>query len=151
VVGHELADDDPHRSLDVARWQALALAALHTEGSPRGEFNLIFVHEDDMAALNTEHMDDAGPTDVLAFPLDADESDFEGEYPGGAPRLLGDVVICPVVAAKNAATAGHSIEDEIALLTVHGVLHVLGHDHAEPEETVLMKSREQALLDAHYR
>jgi len=156
VASNELAADDPHRSIDLERWKTLARAALDTEGCPAGEFNLIFIGEAAMTELNIEHMEGTGPTDVLAFPLDAvpelDDTDTaDVDYPGGAPRLLGDVLICPAVAAQNAATAGHSIEDEIALLTVHGVLHVLGHDHADPDETALMKSREQALLNAHYR
>ena len=88
-------------------------------------------------------MDEPGPTDVLSFPLDPD--------PGPEPslRLLGDVVICPAVALRNAAgPAGY--EGELALLVVHGVLHVLGMDHADPEEAATMQARERELLDRYH-
>lgn len=147
VVGH---DDRTNGALDVDvdRWVELAREALVNEGV-RGtaELTLLFVDEADMAALNLEHMDVAGPTDVLAFPLDAEELDGAG----GLPRLLGDVVVCPSVAAHYAGQKGWPVDDELALLIVHGVLHVLGHDHAEPDETAVMQGREQALLDAFYR
>jgi probable rRNA maturation factor len=143
VVGH-----DETASVDLGPWVELARGALVHEGvTGTAELTLVFVDEVEMAALNEEHMDVAGPTDVLAFPLDADP-------PGaadGLPRLLGDVVVCPTVAARYAAEKGWSSDDELALLIVHGVLHVLGHDHAEPDETAVMQGREQVLLDALYR
>lgn len=132
--------------VDLDRWQRLATSALATEQVPGGELNLLFVGEDAMAELNSQHMGKVGATDVLAFPIDG-----LGQPESDEPTLVGDVVICPAVAAKNAQSNGVLFDDELALLVVHGVLHVLGHDHAEPDETALMKSREQALLNAHHR
>ena len=104
-----------------------------------------------MAELNREHMDEDRPTDVLSFPLDGADDDPFGD------NLIGDVVVCPVYAARQAAAhrgeRGHdgSVEDELALLVVHGVLHILGHDHAEPDEAARMRAAEAELLDAHHR
>lgn len=135
--------------VDTERWQQLALRSLESEGVAGGELNLVFVGAEDMADLNRQHMGGTGPTDVLAFPIDG--LDIETELDDDVPSMLGDVLVCPAVAASNAATRDISVDDEIALLVVHGILHVLGHDHAEPEETTLMKRREQELLDQHHR
>ena len=145
-------DEQDDVAIDLARWQALCRDALRSCAVGRGELNLIFVDEATMTELNREHMGEDRPTDVLSFPLDAmDEPVSVGEV------LLGDVVVCPAYAARQAGdhrgVAGHdgSIDDELALLVVHGVLHVLGHDHAEPEDTVLMQAEERRLLDRHHR
>jgi probable rRNA maturation factor len=145
VVHSQLGDGDPEGDVDVDRWQSLALGSLRTEGVVAGELNLLFIDVGSMADLNVAHMGGDGPTDVLAFPIDGEASDSDG-----LPVLLGDVVICPSVARSNATDHGWSVDDEIALLVVHGVLHVLGHDHAEPNEEAHMKQREQALLAAHH-
>ena len=134
------ADDGPR--IDLERWQALAAAALSTEGAG-GELTLTFVDRDEIAVLNEEHMGASGPTDVLSFPLD-DES-----VPG-VPTLLGDVVLSPAVAAAQAAGHAGTLDDEIALLVVHGVLHILGHDHADPDEAETMRARERDLLEQHH-
>lgn len=140
LVGHGM---DP----DLGRWQALAEASLRTEGVLSGELDLSFVAADAMADLNKTHMGKVGPTDVLAFPLDGgDEPNVDG-----LPVLLGDVVVCPEVAHANAIDDGKATDDEVALLVVHGVLHVLGHDHQEDEERAVMQGRERALLEAHHR
>ena len=139
--------DDADSAIDVERWQELARRALETEGISSGELSLLFIDTEAMAALNAEHMGVSGPTDVLAFPIDGEGHSSDPVV----PRLLGDVVICPAVARVNAAARGCALGDELALLVVHGVLHVLGHDHAEPEETARMQERERALLDAHHR
>jgi probable rRNA maturation factor len=131
--------------VDVERWAALASAALEAEGA-RGELTLTFVDRDEIAALNREHLGKDGPTDVLSFPLDADDEDRQP----GVPVLLGDVVVCPAVAAEQAAAHAGTVDNELALLVVHGVLHVLGHDHAQPDETALMRERELELLQVHH-
>jgi probable rRNA maturation factor len=142
VVSDEQTDVD----VDTDRWGELALAVLHAEHRV-GELTLTFVDLAEIISLNTEHMGESGPTDVLSFPLDA-ESDA---VPAG-PVLLGDVVICPAVAAAAAPAHAGTVDDELALLTVHGVLHVLGHDHADPAEAADMRSRElQHLVDHHWR
>lgn len=144
VVSDEQTDVD----VDADRWAALATRVLVDEGR-HGELTLTFVDRDDISALNREHMGVDGPTDVLSFPLDAAD-DPSGPTAGVGPVLLGDVVICPAVAAGAAPTHAGSLDDELALLTVHGVLHVLGHDHAEADEARLMRARELELLSAHH-
>ncbi len=96
-----------------------------------------------MADLNAEHMGEDGPTDVLSFPIDGPEA--------GADGLLGDVVVCPAVARRNAPDHAGTYDDEVALLVVHGVLHVLGHDHAEPDAASVMRDREVAHLQRFHR
>jgi|SoiMethySBSTD1v2_1073268.scaffolds.fasta_scaffold2294318_1 probable rRNA maturation factor len=157
-----VADEQKDVPVDLARWSALAEAVLHEEGV-RGaaELSVLFVDETSIAELNERFMEHAGPTDVLAFPIDADAvwavHDPLASGPDRAepdldeiPLLLGDVVVCPAVAARNAPDHAGTIDDELALLVVHGVLHVLGYDHAEPDEAASMRARELALLEAHH-
>ena len=132
-------------AVDVDRWAAVARAALAAEGA-HGELTLTFVDRDEIAALNAEHLGHDGATDVLSFPLDADDDPPQA----GVPVLLGDVVVCPAVAVEQAAAHAGTVDDELALLVVHGVLHVLGHDHATPGEIVAMRGRELELLQAHH-
>ena len=131
-------DDSPEVAVEVGRWQRLAQAVLADQGGV-GELTLTFVGLDEIATLNLEHMDKPGPTDVLSFPLD-------DVAVAGVPTLLGDVVISPAVAAEQCTDHAGTIDDELALLVVHGVLHVLGHDHAEPREAATMRSLELDLL-----
>jgi len=138
-----VSDEQTDVAIDPDRWADLASAVLQTEGRT-GELTLTFVDRDEIAALNAEHMGKDGPTDVLSFPLDSFD-DTAGAMPG--PVLLGDVVVCPAVAREAAPTHAGTVDDELALLVVHGVLHVLGHDHFEPEETRVMRDRERTLLE----
>jgi len=144
---HVVVDDvraDPTPSLELDRWAALAVVVAEAEGGV-GELTLTFVDADEIASLNVEHMGKSGPTDVLSFPMDDDPMP-------GVPTLLGDIVVCPQVAESQFAEHAGTLPDEIALLVVHGVLHVLGHDHAEPDETARMRERELALLvEYHWR
>ncbi len=142
VVG---ADEQFDVEVDVDRWSRLAADALHAEGR-RGELTLTFVDRDEIAALNLEHMGKTGPTDVLSFPLDVADAAASDDV----PVLLGDVVICPAVAQEQAPDHAGTLDDELALLVVHGVLHVLGHDHGEAAETARMRQRELDLLVAHH-
>ncbi len=149
-VHTELSSDElaqHHTDPDLDRWQRLAHDALVTEGVTTGELDLSFVDAAAMTELNETHMGKVGPTDVLAFPIDVEE---DPALPG-MPTLLGDVVICPEVAHANANDDGKATDDEIALLIVHGVLHVLGHDHQADDERAAMQARERALLEAHHR
>jgi probable rRNA maturation factor len=141
------ADEQDAVDIDAARWAALAEAVLRAEGAI-GELTLTFVDRTEMASLNAEHMGVEGPTDVLSFPLDAvDTANIDvAKIDGAPPVLLGDVVVCPAIAVAAAPDHGGSVDDEIALLVVHGILHVLGHDHAEPGETASMRERERDLL-----
>lgn len=145
-----VADEQDDVEVDLDRWSALARAVLVDEGLV-GELTLTFVDRDDIAALNAEHMGVQGPTDVLSFPLDADLDPADAPV-AGVPLLLGDVVICPAVAADAAPTHAGSLDDELALLVVHGVLHVLGHDHTGPDDTDQMQARELHHLEGwHWR
>ena len=107
--------------------------------SPECEVNLVFVDENEMTELHIKWMDEPGPTDVLSFPMDLPEN------PGDAVTL-GDIVIAPTVAATQAATAGHSAEHEIFILAAHGLLHILGHDHANKEDEKVMFALQEDLV-----
>ena len=99
---------------------------------PDAELAIVLVDEGAMEQLHVQWMDEPGPTDVLSFPMDELRPGTEDEpTPAG---LLGDIVLCPQVAQSQAEAAGHSVLDELLLLTAHGLLHLLGFDHAEPEE-----------------
>lgn len=155
------SDEQSDVEIDLARWQRLAERVLGAEGIRGGtEMSIIFVAETDIAELNESFLGIVGPTDVLSFPIDASELDLPPTSggatrgpdrapldPNDLPLLLGDVVISPSVAARQAPTHAGNLDDELALLVVHGILHVLGHDHAEPEETKVMRRRELALLE----
>lgn len=112
---------------------------------PQAELSILLVDEPTMTEHHVRWMDEPGPTDVLAFPMDELRPGRDGEEP--TPGLLGDVVLCPVVAERQAAEAGHGAEDELQLLTVHGVLHLLGYDHAEPDEHQEMFGLQRKLLN----
>jgi probable rRNA maturation factor len=106
---------------------------------PDCELNLVFVDIEEMTELHIKWMDEGGPTDVLSFPMDMPE-------PGNEAVTLGDIVIAPVVAAQQAATAGHSIDHEIFILAAHGLLHILGYDHAKPDEEKAMFTLQESLV-----
>jgi probable rRNA maturation factor len=145
VVAYDEQSDHP---LDLERWQQLAHDVLVSEGVTMGELTVLFVDEETIADLHELHMGDPTPTDVLSFPLDA-EAGIEASI-DDVPLLLGDVVVCPAVAMRNAADHAGSVIDELALLVVHGTLHVLGHDHADLEQEQKMQSRERELLERHH-
>ncbi|MCP3989998.1 MAG: rRNA maturation RNase YbeY [Actinomycetia bacterium] len=137
----------------MGRWSALAHETLLAEGMVGGHLDLFFVDREPMGELNRQHLGQDRPTDVLSFPLDGPGLASAPESLGdsmeakvgvdGPPPHLGDVVVCPDVAREQAAGHAGSVEAELALLVIHGVLHVLGHDHVAPEETVEMQSRER--------
>ncbi len=111
---------------------------------PQAELSVVLVDEKTMAEHHLRWMDEPGPTDVLAFPMDELRPGREGEEPPAG--LLGDVVLCPTVADRQAKEAGHSRDDELHLLAVHGILHLLGYDHAEPDEHREMFALQTRLL-----
>lgn len=144
------SDEQSAEFVDLDRWVELATSVLDASGVSAGELSLLFVDETTMTGLNREHMGSNGPTDVLAFPIDDEITagpDRAGSSLDGVPSLLGDVVICPSVAARQAPEHAGTYDDEIALLVVHGVLHILGMDHAEDAERAEMQARERELLD----
>ncbi len=155
------SDEQSDVEIDLARWQALAEGVLGAEGIRGGtELSVIFVDAASIAELNQSFLGHAGPTDVLSFPIDAGDLDLPVPSTGATrgpdrapldpsdlPLLLGDVVVCPSVAAQQAPDHAGTLDDELALLIIHGILHVLGHDHAEETETAVMRKRELELLE----
>jgi len=132
-------DIDEARVLRLAEY---VLGALHV--SADAELSIILVDEGAMEALHVQWMDEPGPTDVLSFPMDELRPGTE-DVPT-PPGLLGDIVLCPQVAETQAQAAGHSTLDELLLLTTHGLLHLLGFDHAEPDEEREMFGLQRELL-----
>ena len=158
------ADEQAEHPVAVERWSSLARAVLESEGIVSDtEVSLLFVDEAAIASLNERFLEGTGPTDVLSFPIEDEASrggrspDEGGTGPGsietdtGRLLLLGDVVICPAVAARNAVEHAVTFDDEIALLVVHGLLHLLGMDHEVEAEAQRMEQREQQLLARYYR
>jgi probable rRNA maturation factor len=131
--------------IDVARF-VIARMDVH----PAAELSMVLVDLDTMADLHMRWMDLPGPTDVMSFPMDELEPGGRPDSPEPGPSMLGDIVLCPEFAAGQAEKAGHSTEQELALLTVHGVLHLLGYDHAEPEEEKEMFGLQNRLLEEWY-
>jgi len=111
---------------------------------PQADLCLRLVDEAAMETLHVQWMDLPGPTDVMSFPMDELRPGRDGDEP--EEGVLGDIVLCPSVAEKQAATAGHATEEELLLLTTHGILHLLGYDHAEPEEEKEMFELQRQLL-----
>ncbi len=118
------------------------LAALRIH--PQAELSLLLVGVDAMSALHEQWMDEPGPTDVLSFPMDELRPPRDDTEP--ATGLLGDVVLCPAVAATQAVEHDRTPEDELHLLCTHGILHLLGYDHAEPDEKREMFELQESLL-----
>lgn len=116
------------------------------EVSPLAELSIVLVTLDVMEDLHERWMDLPGPTDVMAFPMDELEVGRRPDAAEPSPALLGDIVLCPAFAKDQARKAGHSLLDELHLLTVHGVLHLLGYDHAEPEEEREMFALQNRIL-----
>ncbi|MBA2308925.1 MAG: rRNA maturation RNase YbeY [Pseudonocardiales bacterium] len=134
--------------VSVARY---TLGALQV--SPLAELSVMLVGLDEMAELHQRWLEEPGPTDVMAFPMDdpADGADvLDGtrrpDSPHPSPALLGDVVLCPAFARDQAKSVGHALSDELHLLTVHGVLHLLGYDHGEPAAEREMFALQHELL-----
>lgn len=156
-----VSNEQTDLELDERRWQSLAARVLEAEGvRGQAEMALLFVDRNAMLEMNRVHMGAEYPTDVLAFPIDmVDNSRASGPTANSAspvvarvdagemPLLVGDVVVCPAVAAEQAVSHAGTIDDEIALLVTHGVLHVLGYDHDNDDAAVRMRTRERTLLE----
>ena len=135
------------RELDVARLADLSRFVMdRMRVHPMAELCIKAVDEPTIAELNEHWMEKQGPTDVLAFPMDELRPGLVNEEP--EEGVLGDLVLCPDIAARQGETAGHGAEAEIELLTVHGILHLLGYDHAEPAEKAVMWDVQGRLLEA---
>lgn len=114
---------------------------------PQADLSVLLVDEGAMERLHVQWMDEPGPTDVLSFPMDELSPGRRDREPEDEPEgYLGDIALCPQVAAQQAPAAGHDVSDEIDLLTTHGILHLLGFDHATPEEHAEMFGIQGRLL-----
>jgi probable rRNA maturation factor len=142
VVNESGIDCDEARMAHLAR-HVLEQLRIH----PQAELSVLLVDEAAMTTLHEHWMDEAGPTDVLAFPMDELRPGRDDVEP--APGLLGDVVICPQVAVRQAEAAGHATDDEVDILLTHGILHLLGYDHAEPDEAKEMFGLQDQLVAGH--
>jgi probable rRNA maturation factor len=149
VLNESGAQVDEHALVEVARFVLAKMGV-----SPLAELAVSLMDIGEMERLHVQYMDEPGPTDVLAFPQDdldlrgsvGARNVLGGDDDGVQPTLLGDVVLCPEVAEQQAAEAGHSVADELAMLTTHGVLHLLGYDHHDPEEHAEMFGLQGELL-----
>ncbi len=143
-IANESGVDVDERTLEQLARFVLDEMGVH----PLAELSVLLVDVAAMTALHERWMGEPGPTDVMAFPMDELGSPRDDEDDEPEPTLLGDVVLCPEVARRQARRAGHSPEDEMHLLCTHGVLHLLGYDHAEPDEEREMFSLQARLLEA---
>lgn len=131
--------------IDAAEFAALAdhvLTAMHV--SPAAELNIMFIDPEPMEELHVRWLDLPGPTDVMSFPMD-ELKPGTADHPT-PPGMLGDICICPQVAARQAAESGHSVAEEMLLLATHGMLHLLGYDHAHDAEREVMFALQRKLL-----
>jgi probable rRNA maturation factor len=139
--------NNTEQPIDGRPWAALVRDVLVDEGvRAPAETNVVFVTAPEMSELNAQHMGGEGPTDVLSFPIDDDEG-----LAGPGPRFVGDIVVCPEVAAANAPDHTGHVDDEIALLLVHATLHLLGHDHTDDAERDAMWAAERRHLERSWR
>jgi probable rRNA maturation factor len=135
---------DAHGLMRLSRFVMSSLK-LH----PECELSIKLVDEDTMARYHVEFLDLPGPTDVMSWPMDELRPGSDGDADEDLPLgHLGDIALCPTVAAAQGAKAGHGTWAELELLTVHGILHLLGYDHAEPAEKAEMWDVQGRLLEA---
>ncbi|MGL5857661.1 MAG: rRNA maturation RNase YbeY [Angustibacter sp.] len=113
---------------------------------PRAELSVVLVDAAAMERLHVQWMDLPGPTDVMSFPMDELRPGSDDDEDDQQPTLLGDVVLCPQVAQRQAADAGHTVQEELLLLTTHGILHLLGYDHAQADDEREMFALQRRLL-----
>lgn len=118
-----------------------AQQVLNALDCPDSELSVLIVSDEQMAELNSRYLGRSGPTNVLAFPM------AEGPFEDLNPEILGDVAICPHVAAKEAADAGVDLEHRLLELLIHGILHLAGYDHGEEEEADLMSEQERRIFE----
>ncbi|BBZ22587.1 rRNA maturation RNase YbeY [Mycolicibacter hiberniae] len=136
--------------LDVSEVELISVAKFvlaKMDVNPGAELSMVLLDKAAMADLHMRWMDLPGPTDVMSFPMDELEPGGRPDAPEPGPSMLGDIALCPEFAAEQAAATGHSLGQELALLTVHGVLHLLGYDHAEPDEEKEMFALQRRLLE----
>lgn len=143
----EIANESGENVEEGAIVEAARFAIDRMSISPLAELSLLLVELDVMTDLHQRWMDLDGPTDVMAFPMDELDTARRPDAPESGPALLGDIVLCPAFAREQARQAGHGLTDELQLLTVHGVLHLLGYDHADQAEEREMFALQRRILD----
>lgn len=131
---------------EVALHDVVLFGMGHMRVHPMADVAIVIVDEAAMEQLHLQWMGEPGPTDVLSFPMDELRPGRDGET--SAEGILGDIVLCPAVAAAQAETAGHSLTEELSLLGIHGLLHLLGYDHAEADEEKEMFGLQGTILQA---
>ena len=135
--------DLTNSNADTNRIKSLADFSLRSLGiHPESELSISLVDMEEMSSLHMRWLDESGPTDVLSFPMDELKPNSSSDGPG----ILGDIVLCSEYAKKQAVEIGHSLQDELEVLVVHGVLHLLGFDHRENDEKTMMFSRQDEIL-----
>ena len=148
VMGVFLADEQK-TGVDIAGLRGLAESVLRAEGyPPTAEVTILLVDEPEMKAYNERFLERSGPTDVLAFPVEETRpGEVPDNSPDGPPLILGDVIIAPAYVARQAEELGVGFADEMGLMAVHGVLHLMGYDHQDDAEAQVMEAKEARILD----
>jgi probable rRNA maturation factor len=148
-----VSDEHPSSGVDPEHLRKLAEAVLSAEGfPPEAELSITIVDDDEMASWNSRALGKSGPTDVLSFPVEIfHPGDAPTFVPDGPPLLIGDVVIAPDYVRRQADQYGMGVDDEIALMVAHGILHLLGYDHKDDADAELMENRERDILASQGR
>lgn len=141
-INNESGQDADEKGLVALARFAMDRLRIH----PEAELSILLIDEDTMASYHEKFMGLPGPTDVLSFPMDELRAPGDGEAsPNG---VLGDIVLCPAVTARQAGENGRTPDGEAQYLLIHGLLHLLGHDHAEPEEKRVMFGLNDEIISA---
>jgi probable rRNA maturation factor len=148
-----VSDEHPSSGVDPEHLRSLAEAVLSAEGfPPEAEVAITLVDDDEMASWNSRALGKSGPTDVLSFPVETFRpGNVPPTVPEGPPLLVGDVVIAPDYIRRQADQLGMKVDDEMALMVAHGILHLLGYDHQDDADAELMEKRERVILASQGR
>jgi probable rRNA maturation factor len=148
-----VSDEHPSSGVDPEHLRSLAEAVLSAEGfPPEAEVAITLVDDDEMASWNSRALGKSGPTDVLSFPVETFRpGSVPPTVPEGPPLLVGDVVIAPDYIRRQADQLGMKVDDEMALMVAHGILHLLGYDHQDDADAELMEKRERVILASQGR
>ena len=140
--------DEQSEDVDIPALRSLAHRVLETEGcAPDSEVSLLLVGDEEMAGYNARFLERRGPTDVISLPIEEMiPGRPRGPMPGGPPLMLGDVILAPSYIRRQAEGLGEAFDDEVSLMTVHGILHLLGYDHDTEERAAAMEAREKEIL-----
>lgn len=148
-----VSDEHPSSGVDPEHLRSLAEAVLSAEGfPPEAEVSITLVDDDEMASWNSRALGKSGPTDVLSFPVETlRPGSVPLSTPDGPPLLVGDVIIAPDYVRRQADQYGIGVDDELALMVAHGILHLLGYDHQDDADAELMEDRERVILASQGR